>query len=337
LSVAFPIRRGSPGSSGGARATVARLRKRLWVEVLAVAWLAWVYDATSNLAPLRLHQALANARGVLGFEQSLHLDPERALDHWLSAHRTLGALLSNYYDQAHWIVTMSLLGYLLLRRADIYRPLRNSLVLVNVVGFIVFWRYPVAPPRMLGGFTDVVSSTHALLDAHGGFLASHANELAAMPSLHMAWAAWCALALWRISPKRWVRGLALAYPCVTAFTVLATGNHFVLDLLGGLAALALSLLLLRVAPGPLAALSRVLLALRGRVPDGLLRRRTRLGRGAAVPVHSVRRRAAGPVHKVGQRAGAPAHRIGVSGARAHRAVRMSVESSGRRTTDAAPG
>ena len=73
-------------------------------------------------------------------------------------------------------------------RADLYRPLRNSLVLVNVLGFVVFWRFPVAPPRMLDGFTDVVASTHAFGSWHTGALASHANQVAAMPSLHMAWA-----------------------------------------------------------------------------------------------------------------------------------------------------
>lgn len=312
-----------------------RLRKRLWVEVLAIAWLAWVYDATSNLAPLRLHQALENGRGVLHLEQTLSIAPERTLDHWLSTHHTLGVLFSNYYDQAHWVVTMSLLAYLLVRRADIYRPLRNALVLVNLIGFVAFWRYPVAPPRMLGGFTDVISSTHALLDAHGGFLASHANELAAMPSLHMAWAAWCGLALWRMSSKRRVRTMAFAYPCLTAFAVLATGNHFVLDLLGGLATLALSLLVLRVAPRPLAALRRRLAAVYGRVAERVSRERARLGERAPLPVHAVR--AARPMYASGERAAAPAHKLGLSGARAGRVARMSVESSSRRATDAAPG
>jgi hypothetical protein len=313
------------------------MRKRLWVEVLAVAWLAWVYDAITNLAHLRLHAAVANARGVLHLEQTLHIDPEHSLDQWVAGHHTLGAVLSAYYDNAHWGLTLGLLAWLWWRRPELYRPLRNSLVLVNLLGFIVFWRYPVAPPRMLAGFTDVISSNAVGPDFHVGALASNANELAAMPSLHMAWAAWCALALWRISSKRWVRGLALAYPCVTAFTVLATGNHFVLDLIGGLATLALALLLLRVAPRALAASARRLAALRDRVAERLRRERTRLGQGTAVPVHPVRQRALGPVYKVGHRAAAPAYRIGVSGARAGRAVRVSVESSRRRTTDAARG
>ena len=99
-------------------------------------------------------------------------------------------------------------------------------MLVNVLAFIVFWFYPVAPPRMLKGFTDVVASTGAFGSWHTGALASQANQLAAMPSLHIAWAAWCTLALWRISTRRWVRVLAVLYPCMTALAVLSTGNHF---------------------------------------------------------------------------------------------------------------
>jgi hypothetical protein len=221
----------------------AQTRTRWWVEALAIVWLCWVYDATTNLAPLRLRLALGNARGVLSLERSLHIDPELRLDRWLAGHHTLGLILSDYYDNAHFVVTLGLLGWLWWKRADLYRPLRNSLVLVNVLAFIVFWRFPVAPPRMLSGFTDVVAESHAFGSWHTGALASHANQLAAMPSLHMAWAGWCTLALWRLSKRRLVRGLAVLYPCVTAVAVLATGNHFVLDLVGGLITLALAVLL----------------------------------------------------------------------------------------------
>ena len=67
-----------------------------------------------------------------------------------------------------------------------------------------------------------------------------------MPSLHIAWAVWCSFALWQISSRVWVRALALVYPCVTAFAVLATGNHYVLDLIGGLLTFALALALVRL-------------------------------------------------------------------------------------------
>ncbi len=232
----------TPAFSADARVQPAR-RTRWWVEAMAIAWLCWLYDAITNLAPLRLHSALAHGRGILALEQTLHIDPERTLDSWLSAHPTLGLALSDYYDNAHFIVTLGLLGWLWWRRADIYRPLRNTLVLANLLAFIVFWRFPVAPPRMLHGFVDVVASTHALGSWHTGALASQANQLAAMPSLHMAWAGWCALVIWQLTSNRWLRAAGIAHVCVTAFAVLSTGNHYVLDVLAGLLTLGLSWLL----------------------------------------------------------------------------------------------
>jgi hypothetical protein len=224
----------------------ARRRSRWWVEALALLWLLWVYEAITNFAPLRLHVAVAHAEGLLHAEQALHLDPEQALDSWLAGQHTLGVILSDYYDNAHFVVTLGLLGWLWWKRADIYRPLRNSLVVVNLLAFIVFWLYPVAPPRMLAGFIDIVDSTHAFGSFHSGSLASHADELAAMPSLHIAWAVWCSLALWRMSARRWVRALAILYPCLTTFAVIATGNHFVLDIVGGLLAIALSVAIVQL-------------------------------------------------------------------------------------------
>jgi hypothetical protein len=228
------------------RVSLAQTRTRWWGEALVIAWLCWMYDAITNLAPLRLHLAIGHARGVLHLEQALHMDPELTLDRWLAGHHALGLLLSDYYDNAHFLVTLGLLGWLWWRRVDLYRPLRNSLVVVNVIGFAVFWLYPVAPPRMLKGFTDVVASTGAFGSWHDGALASEADQLAAMPSLHMAWAVWCTVALWRVSERRWVRLIAVLYPCLTALAVLATGNHFVLDLVGGLVAIAAAVTIVRL-------------------------------------------------------------------------------------------
>jgi hypothetical protein len=220
-------------------------RSPWWIEALVIVWLCWVYDAITNFAPLRLGAALSHGEGVLTLERSLGLDPELSLDRWLAGHHTLALAVSDYYDNAHFIVTLGLLGWLWWRRADLYRPLRNVLVLTNVIAFAVFWSYPVAPPRMLAGygFSDIVASTHAFGSWHTGALASAANQLAAMPSLHMAWAGWCTVVLWRLSTRVWLRGLALLYPCMTAFAVLATGNHYVLDVLAGLATLAAAMLM----------------------------------------------------------------------------------------------
>lgn len=245
-TVASSLDRELDARPSGAR--VARVRTRWWIEALVVVWLAWVYDAVNNLAPLRLGPALSHGRAILSFETSLGIAPERALDHWLAAHHALALAVSDYYDNAHFVVTVALLALLWWQGAKRYRPMRNALVVINVLGFVVFWLFPVAPPRMLAGFSDVVASTHAFGSWHTGALASEANQLAAMPSLHIAWALWCTVAVWQLTRRPVLRALGVVYPCLTSFAVLATGNHYVLDILAGAALTVASFALVAWAP-----------------------------------------------------------------------------------------
>jgi hypothetical protein len=230
-----------PDSRGRALRLAARIftradgRAPVWLEAIVVLWLLWLYDAINNLAPLRRIVALHNAASVLALERSLNISPELALDRWFASHATLGLFLSYYYVAAHFLVTFGLLAYLWWRKPRTYRPLRTQLVVINLIGFVIFWLFPVAPPRMLAsdGFRDIIAITGAVGDFHTGALATTADQYAAMPSLHIAWASWCAVVVWSVFKSRIARGLALCYPFVTAFVVLATGNHFLLDVLAG--------------------------------------------------------------------------------------------------------
>jgi hypothetical protein len=221
-------------------------RPRWWPEILVIVWLCWVYDAINNLAPLRRAAAYSHSRGIWHLERSLHLDPEATLDHWLTHHHTVALLISTYYDNAHFVVTLGLVGWLWWRHPILYRPMRTSLVLTNVIALTVFWLYPTAPPRLFDPrrYTDVVAATHAVGSFHSGALSMAANQLAAMPSLHIAWAVWSAFALWQIlgESRPRLRFLVWVYPVITAVAVLSTGNHWLLDVLAGLGTTVLSTL-----------------------------------------------------------------------------------------------
>jgi membrane-associated phospholipid phosphatase len=142
-------------------------------------------------------------------------------------------------------VTLGVVGWLWWRHPGHYRPLRTSLVLINVIGLVVFWLDPTAPPRLLDPhrYVDVVAATHAFGSWHSGTLATAANQLAAMPSLHMAWAVWSALAVWRVYRRLRAAWLVWMYPVATAVAVMATGNHFLLDIMAGAATTALATLI----------------------------------------------------------------------------------------------
>lgn len=225
-------------------------RSPILVEVGVIAFLGWIYDWLQDLAPLRRERAFANAKAILSFEQRLHLDPESVLNHWLDHHHVVAYIASDFYDNAIFGVTLGLAAWIWWRRPDLYRPLRNDLVLANVIGFAVFWLFPVAPPRMLKGFTDVVEKVGGLGSWHGTLL-NHADQLAAMPSMHLAWAVWCSLVLWRLaSPGPWRVAavvVGVAYPLATAWVVMATANHYLADVVAGTACLVVSVAVVEAA------------------------------------------------------------------------------------------
>jgi PAP2 superfamily len=207
-------------------------------------WLVWVYDAITNLPAERERAATAHGLAALRLERGLHLDPELTLNHWIVHHHVLGLLAGDYYDNVHFLVTFALFAWLWWRHPRQYRPLRTTLVLVNVIGFTVFWLYPMAPPRLLPGqhFYDIAALTHAFGSAQSGALSKAANQFAAMPSLHLAWATWSALAVWMVCRRRRWAPLVWLYPACTAVVVMATGNHFLADCVLGVATTAVSAL-----------------------------------------------------------------------------------------------
>ena len=213
-------------------------REQLWLllDVVIVAWLIWLFDAINNLAPVRQRLAERNGGRVLELERALHLDPEHALNPWLARRHTLSQLVVLWYENVHIVMTLAVFAWLWWRRADLLGVLRATLVLVNLIALAFFWSFPVAPPRMLaGGYVDLVAAVQHLPVWQLGATALDSNQLCSMPSLHIAWATWCAIAVWQMSERRWLRAGAIAYPLLTTFAVMATGNHYLADAIAGAA------------------------------------------------------------------------------------------------------
>ena len=193
----------------------------------------------------------ADAHGLtlLDAERWLHVDGERALNAELAPHAVLGALAAWEYAVTYLVTTFGVLVWLWLRHPDAYPWARNTLLVATLLALAVFAAWPVTPPRLLpgAGFVDVVARHRPLLSWGGRTVSAGADTRAGMPSLHVAWAVWVTLVTTRRDvrggARRWaVGGTALAglHLVATTYVVLATGNHFVLDVLGGGVAVALA-------------------------------------------------------------------------------------------------
>jgi hypothetical protein len=210
-------------------------RPRLLGELVVVALLVFAYDRVRAHAAPRRDVALSHGEAVLHAEQHLHLDWEHAANTWLSGHSTLREVAAWWYQLAHFTISLSVLAWCWLAAPAVYRLARNTLVLTNVVGLIVFAVCPVAPPRLLpgAGFTD----SNAVALGTGQVAHPPPDQYAAMPSLHLAWATWVALTVWAVTGNlgrlRGLRAAGIAVPVLTGTAVVATANHYVLDLVAG--------------------------------------------------------------------------------------------------------
>jgi hypothetical protein len=96
-------------------------------------------------------------------------------------------------------------------------------------GFLAF---PTAPPRAAAiGLDDTVSGRHVELNS--GLVSALYNPYAAVPSLHVGYAAVVGVTLAAIARTKWVRALGAFYPAFVTLTVVATGNHFFFDAAAG--------------------------------------------------------------------------------------------------------
>lgn len=206
-------------------------RPPLLGEVVVVLGLVVVYDHVRDVASTRAGVAIAHAARLLTWESAGGLDVEQHLNAALARHHTLQAAGAWYYQLAHVSVTLTVLVWCYWQRPAAYRGARNALLQVNAAALIVFWLYPVAPPRLLphAGFVD-----SAVVSGVIERTTSVSPDLyAAMPSLHLAWAVWVAVMIARTTKRTTARIIAATHVLVTAVVVVATANHYLLDLAAG--------------------------------------------------------------------------------------------------------
>ena len=216
-----------------------RVRPALLGEVLIIGLLLFAYDHIKRVAHSRPGAAESHGLSLLRLERAIGLDIERALNTWLTGHHLVALVASYSYELLWWSTAIAVLVVAYCWCPEKYRRLRNTLVVINLAALVVFFAWPVMPPRLLAGsgFVDSV--------ADAGFGAKHvgrlpADQYAAMPSLHAAWAVFTAWAVW-VMTRRWeLRAIAVLLPVITIVDVMATGNHYLLDAVAGVALAAAS-------------------------------------------------------------------------------------------------
>ena len=227
-------RRVEPGTHGA-----RRLRPPFSVpdglahEVILVAAAMVAYFVVRNLTVGGVEEAIANAERIVVLEERMHVDWEDGVQASIVGSDTAVMLANWIYIWGHWPVILGTAIVLYLRRPDRYYLLRNALFVSGAVGFLFFALVPVAPPRLLDlGLVDTVteqSQAYRALQPPG-----LTNQFAAFPSLHLGWNLAVGIVLLTTTTHVAVRLFAVVFPLAMGFAVIATANHFVLDVAGGI-------------------------------------------------------------------------------------------------------
>jgi hypothetical protein len=193
--------------------------------VLAALFALWQYAGTfSFMSP---DGGLPRGRWLWHAERWLHLPSETALQRVFLPHPLIIQFANLYYASLHFTVLLLTLAWLFIWHRDHYRHVRTTVVLFTASALIIQF-VPVAPPRMLSGTGLVDTAVRYGQSVYGAVAGFNADQLSAMPSIHVGWAVIVAVAAVGASRSRW-RWLAVLYPVMTTLIVVITANHYWLD------------------------------------------------------------------------------------------------------------
>lgn len=242
-----------------------------WKEALIVIVFYVVYSWTRNqFGSNRIAAegiptaAFRNAERIIRWQQSLGLYVEPTIQQWYLENMPGITLWNIFYGSAHFIVTLAVFAVLFRKRPGVFPQWRNSLAAMTALAIIGFAFFPLMPPRLLDqpcpwegpnefggrciaselrtgpegertfGYVDTMREFGGLWSFDSQAFASISNQYAAMPSLHIGWATWCAIAMWPLLRRRRSKVAVLLYPAITLFCIIVTANHWWMDGVGGL-------------------------------------------------------------------------------------------------------
>jgi membrane-associated phospholipid phosphatase len=198
-----------------------------------ISYLAVRSDVGQNPA-----QAVTNGLKVIHLERRythhlFELTAQRIVD---SSQFLLTAAAWTYWNSEFTVIGLTLL-WVYLRRHERFARFRNAILLANLIGLVGYFLMPTAPPWMLKGWGFVGGVNHSSELVH-----TFGNQYAAMPSLHAADALIVGYCLAMSCRHWWAKALWAVWPLWVWFCVIATANHYVLDVLAGITVAVFALL-----------------------------------------------------------------------------------------------
>jgi hypothetical protein len=212
------------------------LARRDAVAQLAVVVGAFAaYEVARHAMEPNWARAFTNPRRIESVEQVLGLAWEQSLQRAFLAIPDLMQALNVFYFVGHFVFTGIFFVWLYRRSWDGFRSFRDAFLIATAISVVVHYLFPTAPPRLAGvGLEDTLLVLSGI-DIGSPTSAAYSNPVAAVPSLHAAYALGVGIGVFRYGRSSLVRLAGLIYPPLVILTIVVTGNHFVLDAVAGVA------------------------------------------------------------------------------------------------------
>jgi hypothetical protein len=197
-----------------------------------------LYDAVRGLVlGGNLYKPFGDAMKIIDLERALHIFIEPSVQAWAENKQALMDVLDWTYLNGHFFVTLGVLTFIYFRRNDSFYFVRNVLLISMAIALVGYWLYPTAPPRLMPewGFTDSISQfvTHSTGWSDNTPAGAFVNAYAAVPSMHVCFATIMGVSMARLSTHRVAKVAWFLYPGLVTFVVVATANHFLVDVFLG--------------------------------------------------------------------------------------------------------
>ena len=197
------------------------------LEIALVSGLYSVWRLARVLPLAHVDGAIERARQLDRLQQQFGMPMELSLQRFVLERDWLAQFTNAYYAIAHVPSLLIFLVWLYVRHREAYPHWRNGLVVLTAFCLVIrFVR--VAPPRFLGDLGYVDLSSRFGLSLYGPVGTGVSDQFAAMPSIHVGWAAVVSCGVVAAGTSRW-RWLFLLHIVLTMLVVSATGNHWWLD------------------------------------------------------------------------------------------------------------
>jgi membrane-associated phospholipid phosphatase len=203
-------------------------------QALIVALGVFFYFQVRGLTHAAPEVAIRHAHDVMRVEHAWGIDVESVIQAPVTDNWVLANVANWIYIWGHWPVIVATMLWLVWYHRQFFLRLRDAMLVSGGLGLVIFVTYPLAPPRLVDpALVDTVterSNAYRYLQPP-----NFVNQYAAMPSLHAGWDLLIGISIATAAGTAIVRAMGWLLPLLMALAVVATANHYLVDVFAGIA------------------------------------------------------------------------------------------------------